>query len=148
MSIEPLKQVNEIYGYVRVSTREQVRSGISLDTQKKNIEEFSQAKYNRSVDRFGDGKLDWAARGYSIGGGVPYGYRKVREKHGNKMRSRLVEDEYEQRVLKTVRRLSDRGEGCRRIARQCNSLHAGCGMTHHKVDRILNRKYQGLSTAS
>ena len=40
MSIEPLKQVNEIYGYVRVSTREQVRSGISLDTQKKNIEEF------------------------------------------------------------------------------------------------------------
>jgi len=263
MSIEPLKQVNKIYGYVRVSTREQVRSGISLDTQKKNIEEFSQAKYNRSVDqwfvddgvsgldpildrpasreltdtmdefdvvictrldrlsrstndllgiipsfeacgitlffceqfgempivypkpksekglrsrfdmaemankimlmvlsavaeiehstikdRFGDGKLDWAARGYSIGGGVPYGYRKVREKHGNKMRSRLVEDEYEQRVLKTVRRLSDRGEGCRRIARQCNSLHAGCGMTHHKVDRILNRKYQGLSTAS
>lgn len=263
MSINPIKQVNSIYGYVRVSTKEQVKSGISLETQKKNIEEFSRAKYNRSVDewfvddgvsglnpilerpaskaltdvmdefdviictrldrlsrstndllniipnfegcgvtlffceqfgempivypkpasekglrsrfdmaemankimlmvlsavaeiehstikdRFGDGKIDWASRGYSIGGGVPYGYRKVKEKHGNKMRSLLVEDEEEQKVLKAIRKLHKRGLGRRKIAKQINSLYKDCNMSDRKVERILNRKYQGLSSAA
>ena len=52
MSINPIKQVNSIYGYVRVSTKEQVKSGISLETQKKNIEEFVRSKYNRGVDEW------------------------------------------------------------------------------------------------
>jgi site-specific DNA recombinase len=263
MSINPIKQVNSIYGYVRVSTKEQVKSGISLETQKKNIEEFVRSKYNRGVDewfiddgvsglspilerpaskdltdtmdefdvvvctrldrlsrstndllnmipnfegcgitlffceqfgempivypkpasekglrsrfdmaemankimlmvlsavaeiehstikdRFGDGKIDWASRGYSIGGSVPFGYRKVREKHGNKMRSKLIEDEEEQKILKTIRRLHKRGLGCRKIANQINSLYKDVNMNYNKVDRILNRKYQGLSSAA
>ena len=51
MSGNPLKQVNNIYGYVRVSTDEQVKSGISLETQKQQITDFVREKYNREVDR-------------------------------------------------------------------------------------------------
>ncbi len=40
MSINPIKKVNKIYGYVRVSTDEQAAHGISLETQKKEISEF------------------------------------------------------------------------------------------------------------
>jgi len=49
---EPIKQINNIYGYVRVSTHEQVANGSSLENQKQMIEEFVQDKYNRSVDKF------------------------------------------------------------------------------------------------
>lgn len=256
---KPLKQINQIYGYVRVSTKEQVKSGVSLDQQINNISEFVREKYNREVDqffiddgvsgtrpildrpasreltdvidrhdvvvstrldrlsrssgdllntiphlqeigislyfceqfgdmpivypkeegekglksrfdmnsmanqimlmvlsavaeiehatikdRFGDGKVDWAGRGYFIGGSVPYGYEKVTEKHGNKSRSRLVEVPEEQAVLKTIYRLRDRGLGARRIERQVNSLHPDAEMNTNKVRRILNRKFQGL----
>lgn len=52
MSGNPLKQINNIYGYVRVSTDEQVKSGISLETQKQQISEFVREKYNREVTEF------------------------------------------------------------------------------------------------
>jgi putative DNA-invertase from lambdoid prophage Rac len=48
----PLKQINNIYGYVRVSTKEQVKSGVSIDQQINNISEFVKEKYNRDVDQF------------------------------------------------------------------------------------------------
>ena len=38
--ITPNKQINNIYGYVRVSTTEQAINGISIDTQKDLINEF------------------------------------------------------------------------------------------------------------
>ena len=257
--ISPIKQINNIYGYVRVSTKEQVRSGVSLEQQMENIQEFTQEKYNRVVDqffiddgvsgtrpilerpaskeltdtvdrydvvistrldrlsrssgdllniipvlesigvtlffceqfgdvpivypkaegatglksrfdmnemankimlmvlsavaeiehatikdRFGDGKVDWASRGYFIGGSVPYGYCKEVEKHGNKSRSRLVEVPEEQKILKTIYRLRDRGLGPRRIEREVNSLHPDINMSMSKVRRILERKFQGL----
>jgi site-specific DNA recombinase len=51
--IEPRKQVNNIYGYIRVSSEQQVKDGSSLDEQKKSIEEFVANKYGgRKVDRF------------------------------------------------------------------------------------------------
>jgi DNA invertase Pin-like site-specific DNA recombinase len=52
MSIRPIKQINNIYGYVRVSTQEQVRSGVSLRQQQDNISLFVKEKYNREVDQF------------------------------------------------------------------------------------------------
>jgi DNA invertase Pin-like site-specific DNA recombinase len=52
MSGNPLRQINNIYGYVRVSTDEQVKSGISLETQMQQIREFVKEKYNREVDQF------------------------------------------------------------------------------------------------
>ena len=50
--IQPRKQINNIYGYVRVSSEQQVKDGSSLDEQKRIIEEFVQAKFNRPVDEF------------------------------------------------------------------------------------------------
>ena len=38
--IQPRKQINNIYGYVRVSSEQQVKDGSSLDEQKRIIEEF------------------------------------------------------------------------------------------------------------
>ncbi len=262
--INPLKQINNIYGYVRVSTKEQVRSGVSLEVQQQQIAEFVKEKYNREVteflvddgvsgtrpildrpgskeltdiidrhdvivctrldrlsrssadllsiipvlqdigvtlffceqfgevpivypkpegqkglrskfdmnemanqimlmvlsavaeiehstikDRFGDGKVDWASRGYFIGGSAPYGYAKVQEKHGNKTRTRLEEIPEEQDVLMTIYKLRDRGLGPRKIAKQVASLHAcAADITYSKVRRILDRKFQGIGEAA
>ena len=262
--IAPAKQINRIYGYVRVSTYEQVRSGCSPETQEKLISAFVKEKYNREVDRFfvdegvsgttpilerpasremtdsmdehdilvttrldrlsrsssdllhiipvleetgvtlyfcqqfgdvpivypktkedkglrgkfdmnemanrimlmvlsavseiehgnimdrfDDGKMDWASKGYSIGGDAPFGYRKVPEKHGNKHRTRLVEIPEEQAVIKTIRACSKRGLGARRIAKQVQSLHRDYpDFPYWKVRKILDRKFQGLSTAA
>ena len=263
MSGNPLKQINNIYGYVRVSTDEQVKSGISLETQKQQISEFVHEKYNREVteffadegisgthavldrpasremtdvideydvvvctrldrlsrsssdllalipklqeigitlffceqfgempivypdaaktkgldakfdmnsmanqimlmvlsavaeiehatikDRFAAGKLDWASRGYAIGGSAPYGYRHVEVKTGSKTRKYLEEVPEEQAVLKSIYRLHKRGLGARKIAKQVNSLHDIPPLTHSKVQRILSRKFQGVPHAA
>tara|TARA_R110001583_G_scaffold27057_6_gene97132 strand:+ start:1168 stop:1956 length:789 start_codon:yes stop_codon:yes gene_type:complete len=51
--IQPKKQVNNIYGYIRVSSEQQVKDGSSLEEQKKSIEEFVANKYGgRKVDKF------------------------------------------------------------------------------------------------
>jgi DNA invertase Pin-like site-specific DNA recombinase len=51
--IEPRKQVNNIYGYIRVSSEQQARDGSSLEEQKRSIEEFVANKYGgRKVDQF------------------------------------------------------------------------------------------------
>jgi len=258
--IQPGKRINKIYGYCRVSTVEQAKHGVSIELQKRHIEEFVREKYNREVDgfffdegysgkidildrpgssrltktiedwdivvctrldrlsrstqdllqiipdlqesnvtlyfceqfgdvpivyprasgakglrakfdmnqmtnqimlmvlsavaelehgiikdRFADGKVDWANRGYSIGGSVPYGFEKVEERHGANRRTRLVPVEDEQRVIRTIQRLSDRGLGHQKIATQVRSLHANArDMSRHKVRRILERKEQGL----
>jgi putative DNA-invertase from lambdoid prophage Rac len=263
MSGNPLRQINNIYGYVRVSTDEQVKSGISLETQMQQIQDFVRQKYNREVDqffadegvsgtiplldrpasrnltdvidrhdvvictrldrfsrstanllgmmpvlkeigitlyfceqfgempvvypdaaksngldskfdmnsmthdimvmvlsavaeiesatikdRFAAGKIDWASRGYAIGGSAPYGYRHVEETIGSKTRKFLEEVPEEQDVLKTIYKLKKRGLGARKIAKQVNSLHDIPPMTHSKVDRILKRKFQGIPNAA
>ena len=56
----PNKQVNNIYGYVRVSTLEQARNGSSIELQKDMITEFVKDKYNREVTEFfADADRDW-----------------------------------------------------------------------------------------
>ena len=50
--ITPIKQINNIYGYIRVSSEQQVSDGSSLEEQKKTIESFVQNKFNRPVDEF------------------------------------------------------------------------------------------------
>ncbi len=51
--IEPRKQVNNIYGYIRVSSEQQVKDGSSLEEQKRSIEEFVANKFGgRPVDKF------------------------------------------------------------------------------------------------
>ena len=51
--MNPRKQINNIYGYVRVSSEQQVKDGSSLDEQKRSIEEFVANKFGgRQVDQF------------------------------------------------------------------------------------------------
>ena len=97
---------------------------------------------------FGEGKVDWAARGFFIGGSVPFGYIAEPVKIGNKTRKRLVEHPEEQKVLKSIHRLRARGLAPSKIAKQINSLYKGQNMYGTKVRRILDRKYQGLSSAA
>ena len=40
MIVQPVAYKHRIYGYVRVSTQEQCRSGVSIDQQKKLITKF------------------------------------------------------------------------------------------------------------
>ena len=259
MSVRAIKQINRVYGYIRVSTKEQVRSGISLETQQQAISDFVRDKYNREVDeffiddgvsgtraildrpgskgltdaidefdvvictrldrlsrnagdllsllptleeigitlffceqfgevpicypkpvdmkglgsrfdmnemankimlmvlsavseiehatikdRFGEGKVDWASRGYFIGGSAPYGYRLGPAKNGNKTRTRLEEIPEEQDILRTIYALRDRGKGAKSIAKEVNSLHSGASISYSKVAKILKRKFQGM----
>ena len=51
MSGNPLKQINNIYGYVRVSTDEQVKSGISWRRRSSRSASLCE-KYNREVTEF------------------------------------------------------------------------------------------------
>ncbi len=261
--IRPFTQINKIYGYCRVSTKEQSKSGVSVETQQSLISDFVENKYNRPVDewfvddgvsgtidilerpasrdmtdimdesdiivctrldrlsrstsdllsmipvlqqtnitlffceqfgdmpivypkfedekglksrfdmsdmankimlmvlsavaeiehanikdRFGEGKVDWASRGFFIGGSAPFGYVTEPVKIGNKTRKRLVEHPEEQKVLKSIHRLRSRGLSDHRIAKQINSLYRDQNMYASKIKRILNRKYQGLSTAA
>ena len=49
--IQPKKQINNIYGYIRVSSEQQAKDGSSLEEQKRSIEEFVANKYGgRPVD--------------------------------------------------------------------------------------------------
>ena len=48
----PIKQINNVYGYCRVSTVEQAQNGISLQTQQDLISAFIKEKYSREVDEW------------------------------------------------------------------------------------------------
>ena len=48
----PIKQINNVFGYCRVSTVEQAQNGISLETQQDLISAFIKEKYNREVDEW------------------------------------------------------------------------------------------------
>ena len=258
--IQPKKQINNIYGYIRVSSEQQVKDGSSLDEQRKSIEEFVANKYGREVDQFftdagvsgmkpllerpgsreltdvmdrhdvivvtkldrlarsflemvnmiptleetgitlyfcemfndipvvlptekkaktgleakmdmtrmanqqlitnmaqfaeiergmimsrlNGGKIVYAEKGYSIGGQTPFGYKKEYDESGSRRRTKLIPVPEEQKVLKHIYALRERGLGARKIAREIQSSHAGYeDFPFHKVHRILKRKFQG-----
>ena len=110
----------------------------------------AEIEHGSTVDKFKEGKIAWAERGYAIGGSVPFGYEGVEEKvkTGNRLKRRmkLVEVPEEQAVLKTIRACRKRGLGIKRIAKQVSSTHAGFeGFHYAKVRKILERKFQGLT---
>jgi|TARA_R110000765_G_scaffold49635_1_gene100981 DNA invertase Pin-like site-specific DNA recombinase len=110
----------------------------------------AEIEHGSTVDKFKEGKIAWAERGYAIGGTVPFGYEGVEEKvkTGNRLKRRmkLVEVPEEQAVIKTIHACSKRGLGAKRIAKQVSSTHAGFkGFHYSKVRKILDRKFQGLS---
>jgi putative DNA-invertase from lambdoid prophage Rac len=110
----------------------------------------AEIEHGSTVDKFKEGKLAWAPKGYSIGGSTPFGYEKVEEKvkSGNriKRRMKLIPNEEEQKVLEVIYKLRDRGLGYRKIAKQLEEYfpqYKG-SFPNHRVKAILNRKVQGL----
>ena len=109
----------------------------------------AEIEHGSTVDKFKEGKLAWAPKGYSIGGSAPFGYRKVEEKVKSgkrvKRRIKLVEIPAEQKVLEVIRKLRKRGLGARRIAKQINAhFPEYANFPYWKVRNILARKVQGL----
>ena len=110
----------------------------------------AEIEHGSTVDKFKEGKLAWAPKGYSIGGTAPFGYDKVEEKvkSGNrvKRRMKLVPNEEEQRVLQVIYKLKQRGLGPKKIAKQLDEYfpeYKGA-FPYYRVKSILNRKVQGL----
>ena len=68
-------------------------------------------------------------------------------KIGNKQRTRLEPIPEEMEILKTIYALRDRGLGSRKISMEVQSLFS-VPFSYQKVDKILRRKFQGLSEAS
>ena len=101
------------------------------------------AEYEREqiMERLYGGKIAYAERGYSIGGHTPFGYRKVQE--GKHIKLEPIPNEQE--VLKAIYKLAGRGKGAKAISKQIESSFPEYPQfPYHKVQRILNRKFQGL----
>ena len=99
-------------------------------------------------DRLGDGKIEWAERGYAIGGSIPFGFKAEKQRVGEgksaRTRTKLVRDPETYPIYLSILRLKKRGLGPRRIANQINSLYKGADMSYSRVRKILDRKFQGL----
>ena len=99
-------------------------------------------------DRFSSGKLDWAERGYAIGGAAPFGFKKEAEYHGNsKRRYKLVPDPETHHIYQHIIKMAKRknGKSMQKIADEINSTYPGQNMYKQKISRIVNRKYQGIA---
>jgi DNA invertase Pin-like site-specific DNA recombinase len=106
---------------------------------------FAEFEKDAIMSRLYGGKIAYAEKGYSIGGKTPFGYRKEKEINGTKQRTKLIPIPEEQEVLKTIYAHKARGLGARKIARIVSSLHPQFpNFPFHKVQKILNRKFQGL----
>jgi site-specific DNA recombinase len=110
-----------------------------------NMAQFAELERDMMMSRLNGGKVAWAEKGYSIGGHAPFGYVKEYDDSGSRRRTKLVPVAEEQEVLKTIYACKSRGLGARKIAKQVQNLHSGYeDFPYHKVQKILNRKFQGL----
>ena len=109
-----------------------------------NMAQFAEIEREMIMSRLNGGKLVYAEKGYSIGGQTPFGYKKEYDESGSRRRTKLIPVPEEQKVLKHIYALRERGLGARKIAREIQSSHAGYeDFPFHKVHRILKRKFQG-----
>ena len=109
-----------------------------------NMAQFAEIERGMIMSRLNGGKIVWAEKGYSIGGKVPFGYKKEYEDHGSRRHTKLVPVPEEQEVLKFIKAARDNGLGARKIAKQIQNRFPGFeDFPYHKVHRILKRKFQG-----
>ena len=110
-----------------------------------NMAQFAEIEREMIMSRLNGGKLVYAEKGYSIGGHVPFGYEKQYDDTGSRRRTKLIPIPEEQEVLKHIYALRSKGLGARKIAKQIQNSHPGYeDFPYHKVQRIINRKFQGL----
>mgnify|MGYP001191970444 FL=1 len=112
----------------------------------------AEIEHGNTKQKFAEGKLHWAEKGYAVGGSAPFGYTKEEEKtkEGNriKRRMKLVPVPEEQKVLLFIKKLRDKGLGPTRIHRQVTEHFPEYNdMPYWKIRKILDRKVQGLHIA-
>ena len=107
-------------GYVRVSTKYQAKEGVSLDNQRSKIEAYCQlkdldlAEMERRIigERTKAALAHKRAKRESIGGyAPPYGYDLDDTNH-------LVRNDLEQKGIKLIRSLHEKGNSLRVICRE------------------------------
>ena len=114
----PTKQINNIYGYCRVSTIEQAENGISIETQKKLISEFVKNKFNKDV-------TEWFIDA-GVSGTVPIMERE---------QCRAMTDVMDEHDIVVATRID-------RLSRSCNDLlktiphFEGCGVTLYLCEQF------------
>lgn len=144
--------------YPKLKTKNSLETRFNMEAMANQImimvlSAVAEIEHGSTVDKFKEGKLAWAPKGYSVGGSAPYGFRKVEEKvkSGNrvKRRSKLVEIPEEQVILDFIFKLRAKKLGARRIAKQIDAHFPDVApFPYWKVRNILARKVQGLHKAS
>ena len=109
----------------------------------------AEIEHGNTKQKFAEGKLHWAEKGYAVGGSTPFGFVKKEEKlkEGNhiKRRIKLVPVPEEQKVLSFVKKLRKKGLGPTRIHKQVVAHFSDYGDIPYKTIRnIIDRKVQGL----
>ncbi len=112
----------------------------------------AEIEHGNTKQKFAEGKLHWAEKGYAVGGASPFGFKKQEEKfkEGNriKRRMKLVPVPEEQKVLQFIKKLRDRGLGPTRIHRQVTEFFPEfADIPYWKIRNIIDRKVQGLHIA-
>jgi len=82
-----------------------------------SLDEFYSANLADDVLR---GMTEAASRGFMVGSGTPYGYRRVKVLDGRKERPKLKPDSETAPVVRRIFKLALRGLGAKEIARQLN----------------------------
>lgn len=91
-------------------------------------------------------KIEWAAQGGWLGGGLPYGYRKVEVFDGKRKRTKLEPIPEQQAWIELIFKMKKRKLSSRRIADQLNSLQTEKVWHYRSIDKILKgRKYQAVA---
>ena len=101
----------------------------------------------RELDIIEDGRVEWAAKGYYLGGRLPYGYRTEAVEIDGKIRKRLVPVPEEQRWIEVMKKMRKRKLTYWQIAKQMNSLQKDRKFYDKSVERILlpKRRLQAVN---
>jgi hypothetical protein len=101
-------------------------------------------EHARRWDQAEGKRIDWALEGGWLGGGVPYGFRKIAVYEGSRRRWKLKPVDSEQEWIALIHKMAKRKLSSRRIADQLNSLQTEKKWHYRQIDKILKgRKLQG-----
>jgi DNA invertase Pin-like site-specific DNA recombinase len=91
----------------------------------------------RELDIIEDGRMEWAAKGYYLGGRLPYGYKTEGVEIDGKIRKRLLPDPEQQRWIEVMKKMRKRKLSYHQIAKQMNSLQKDRKFHYKSIERIL-----------
>lgn len=101
----------------------------------------------RELDIIEDGRVEWAAKGYYLGGKLPYGYKLEPVNHDGKIRKKMISDPEQQHWIEVMQKMRKRKMSYDKIAEQMNSLQTGRLWYGKMVKRVLEpaRRLQAVT---